>query len=308
VTLDWLTDPFALEVQRRALLEVVVSGGVGGALGCYVIFRRLGFMTDALSHAVLPGVVVAFLLLGAGSILYGALAAGVAAAVVIGLITRERRVQEDAAIGIVLTGAFALGVVLISTIHSYATALEDFLFGNVLLVTVQDLWLTVGLAAVVAAVLLLFHRRFVLRAFDPAMADAMGLNGLLLDLLLLLLLASTVVVALRAIGNVLVVAFLITPAATARLLTDRVPPMLAISAALGAASGVAGLVLAYQLNVSSGSLIVCLTTALFLLVLVFEPRRGAIAALLRRRRDAVADARPAAEAGPFHGHQMTDSD
>jgi len=296
VTLGWLTDPFTLEVQRRALAEVVLSGSVGGTLGCYVIFRRLGFMTDALSHAVLPGVVVAFLLVGAAAILYGALAAGVAAAVVIGLITRERRVQEDAAIGIVMTGAFALGVVLISTVHSYATALEDFLFGNVLLVTAEDLWLTIGLAVGVAGVLLVFHRRFVLRAFDPGLADAMGLNGLLLDLLLLLLLASTVVVSLRAIGNILVVAFLITPAATARLLTNRVPAMLAISGALGAASGVAGLVLAYQLNVSSGSLIVCLTTALFLLVLVLEPRRGAIATAIRRRRDSTV------ELGSIHGH------
>jgi ABC-type Mn2+/Zn2+ transport system permease subunit len=301
VTLDWLTDPFALEVQRRALVEVVLSGAVGGALGCYVIFRRLGFMTDALSHAVLPGVVVAFLVVGATGILYGALAAGIAAAVVIGLITRERRVQEDAAIGIVLTGAFALGVVLISTVHSYATALEDFLFGNVLLVTAQDLWLTVGLAAVVAVVLVAFHRRFVLRAFDPGMADALGLNGLALDLLLLLLLAATVVVSLRAIGNILVVAFLITPAATARLLTNRVPAMLAVSALLGASSGVAGLVIAYQLNVSSGSLIVCLTTALFLAVLVLEPRRGALASVLRRRRERD-EPLPDGELGSLHGH------
>ncbi|HEY4028643.1 MAG TPA: metal ABC transporter permease [Candidatus Dormibacteraeota bacterium] len=283
MTLDWLTDPFALEVQRRALLEVVLSGSLGGALGCYVIFRRLGFMTDALSHAVLPGVVVAFLLAGASSILFGALVAGVSAAILIGLITRERRIQEDAAIGIVLTGAFALGVVLISTIHSYATALEEFLFGNVLLVTPEDVWLTVVVTAAVVLTLLGFHRQFILRAFDPVQSDAMGLNGLLLDLLLLLLLAATVVVALRAIGNILVVAFLITPAATARLLTDRVPAMLAVSAAIGACTGVAGLVLAYHLNVSSGSLIVCLATLTFLAVLVVQPRRGGLAHVLRRR-------------------------
>lgn len=282
MTLDWLTDPFLLDVQRRALLEVLLSGGLGGALGCYVIFRRLGFMADALSHAVLPGVVIAFLLTGAAGILYGALAAGAVATVSIGLITRDRRIQEDAAIGVVLTGSFALGVVLISTVRSYATALEDFLFGNVLLVSPEDVWLTLGLSAAAAIVLLIFHRRFVLRAFDPGLAEAMGLNGLLLDLLLLLLLAATVVVSLRAIGNILVVAFLITPAATARLLTVRVPRMLLFSAGIGAFSGLAGLIIAYHLNVSSGSLIVCLSTLLFLAVLIFEPRRGALARRLHQ--------------------------
>ncbi len=282
MTLDWLTDPFLLDVQRRALLEVLLSGGLGGALGCYVIFRRLGFMADALSHAVLPGVVIAFLLTGAAGILYGALAAGAVAAVSIGLITRDRRIQEDAAIGVVLTGSFALGVVLISTVRSYATALEDFLFGNVLLVSPEDVWLTLGLSAAAAIILLIFHRRFVLRAFDPGLAEAMGLNGLLLDLLLLLLLAATVVVSLRAIGNILVVAFLITPAATARLLTVRVPRMLLFSAGTGAFSGLAGLIIAYHLNVSSGSLIVCLSTLLFLAVLIFEPRRGALARRLHQ--------------------------
>jgi manganese/iron transport system permease protein len=282
--MDWLLQPFQLEIQRRALMEVVLSGGLGGALGCYVIFRRLGFMTDALSHAVLPGVVVTFLTIGTGGILFGALAAGMTAAVAIGVISRERRLQEDAAIGIVLTGAFALGVVLISTVHTYATALEDFLFGNVLLVTADDLKWTAALGFGSLVVLVVFHRRFVLRAFDPQQADALGLNGFLLDLLLLLLMAATVVVALRAIGNILVVAFLITPAATARLLVDRVLPMLVIAALIGIGSGAAGLVVAYQLNVSSGSLIVCVTTLVFATVLVLEPRRGALARVVRRRR------------------------
>lgn len=261
---------------------MLLSGGLGGLLGCYVIFRRLGFMSDALSHAVLPGVVIAFLFAGASAILYGALVAGVVAALAIGVITRERRIQEDAAIGIVLTGAFALGIVLISTVRTYATALEDFLFGNVLLVSTEDVWLTLGLTVLVGASLLVFHRRFVLRAFDPQLAEAMGFNGLLLDLILLLLLAATVVVSLRAIGNILVVAFLITPAATARLLTNRVPPMLVVSSLIGASTGMAGLVAAYQLNVSSGSFIVCVMTALFALVLLFEPRRGLIVTWLRR--------------------------
>jgi manganese/iron transport system permease protein len=294
VTLDWLTDPFLLDVQRRALLEVLLSGGLGGALGCHVIFRRLGFMTDALSHAVLPGVVIAFLVVGTSAVLVGALAAGVLAAVAIGLIARERRLQEDTVTGIVLAGTFALGVVLISTIRTYATALEDFLFGNVLLVSTEDVALTVTLGVVVLVALVVFHRRLVLRAFDPGLSEAMGFNGLVLDLLLLLLLAGTVVVSLRAIGNILVVAFLITPAATARLLTNRVVPMLLIGAVDGMLCGVVGLIVAYHLNVSSGSLIVCLATVVFLVVLVFEPRRGALARALRRDGPAPAAITPTA--------------
>jgi ABC-type Mn2+/Zn2+ transport system permease subunit len=173
----------------------------------------------------------------------------------------------------------------------------------VLLVTRADLWLTAAIAALVGGSILVLYRRFLLRAFDPQLSDAMGFNGLLLDLVLLLLLAGTVVISLRAIGNILVVAFLITPAATARLLTNRVPTMMAISAATGAGCGVFGLIIAYHLNVSSGSLIVCLTTLVFLLVLVFEPRRGALARLLRR--GAYPEPALAAEPVPTitpHGH------
>ncbi|HEV3234158.1 MAG TPA: metal ABC transporter permease [Candidatus Dormibacteraeota bacterium] len=284
----WLLEPFQFDVQRRALLEVVIAGGLCGALGAHIILRRLGFMADALSHAVLPGVVIAYIRVGVGGVLYGALAAGVLAASAIGLITRNRRVREDTAIGIVMTGGFALGIVLISTLRSYATALEDFLFGNVLLVSPEDLQITLILAAIVGTVMFVFHRRFVLRAFDPDTAEALGLRGDLLDLVLLMTLAATVVVALRSIGNILVVALLITPAATARLLTDRVLPMMLIGAALGAGSGVVGMIVAYQLNLATGALIVCVATAIFLAVLVLEPRRGLVGVLRSRRRRDVA--------------------
>ncbi|MEA2647306.1 MAG: hypothetical protein QOE92_2389 [Chloroflexota bacterium] len=289
--LRWLLDPFQFDVQRRALLEVVLAGGLCGALGIHIVLRRLGFMTDALSHAVLPGVVIAYLRVGVGGVLYGALAGGVLAASAIGLITRNRRVREDSAIGIVMAGGFALGIVLISTVRSYAGALEDFLFGNVLLVSWSDLVLTTGLAVAVLLVMFLFHRRLVMRAFDPDTTDALGLNGTMVDLVLLMTLAATVVVALRAIGNILVVALLITPAATARLMTDRVIPMMLISAGLGVFSGVVGMVAAYHLNVATGALIVCVATAVFGLVLLLEPRRGALGALLDRRRyEAAGDA------------------
>ena len=302
----WLTDPFQFELGRRALLEVVLAGGLCGTLGTHIILRRLGFMTDALSHAVLPGVVIAYIKIGVSGVLYGALAAGILAASAIGLMTRNKRVKEDTAIGIVLTGGFALGIVLISTLRSYATALEDFLFGNILLVSPADVQLTLVLGAIVAIVMFVFHRRFVLRAFDPDTAEALGLNGGLLDLVLLLTVAATVVVAVRSIGSILSVALLITPAATARLLTDRVLPMMLIGALIGIVSGVVGMIISYQLNLATGGLIVCVTTAFFLAVLVLEPRRGLVGVLRGRRRTqpsvgATAAAEPAAHA-TTHSH------
>jgi manganese/iron transport system permease protein len=289
--MNWITDTFQEQPFQRALLEVVIAGALCGALGTHVVLRRLSFMSDALSHAVLPGVVIAFLLVGAAGVLYGALVAGAVAAVSVGLITRESRIRADAAIGIVLAGGVALGVVLISTQHAYASALEDFLFGNVLTVTPDDLFITLGLTVAVTAVLVVFHRRFVLRAFDPDTTEALGLNAAMIDLVLLLTLTCTVVVSLRAIGNILVVALLITPAATARLFVDRVIPMMLLSALIGAISGVAGWVVAFHLNLATGPLIVCLATAVFVLALVFNPT-GVVMSRLRGGRLASAAPRP----------------
>jgi manganese/iron transport system permease protein len=292
--MSWLTDPFQEEVFRRALVEVVISGAVCGALGAHVVLRRLSFMSDALSHAVLPGVVIAYLLVGAAGVLYGAFVAGAVAAVAIGLITRDPRVRADAAIGIVLAGGFALGVVLISTQRTFASALEDFLFGNVLLVSPEDLIITLVLTSSVVVVLVTFHRRFVFRAFDPDTTEALGLNATLIDLVLLVTLACTVVVALRSLGNILVVALLITPAATARLFVDRVIPMMFLSAGIGAVSAVLGWIVAFHLNVATGALIVCITTATFLVALVFNPG-GPVMSRLRGRQ--LVPAEP-----PAHSH------
>lgn len=300
MNLTWLTEPFHYSVQQRALLEVALSGALCGALGAHVVLRRLGFMTDAISHAVLPGIVIGYLRAGLSGVLYGALAGGILAASAIGLLTRNRRVREDTAIGVILSGGFALGIVLISTLRSYSTALEEFLFGNILLVSVEDVQLTLVLGVVVLVVLFVFHRRFVLRAFDPDTAEALGLNGTLIDLVLLMALAVTVVVALRSIGNILVVALLITPAATARLLTDRVLPMMLIAASIGAVSGVVGIIVAYHLNVATGALIVCVATAVFLVVLMLEPRRGVLGILLARRRSVPAGA--VSEVAAHHPH------
>lgn len=276
-----LLDPLQFDFMARALAAVVVVGAVCGVLGTFVVLRGLAFMGDALAHAVFPGVVVAYLL--KASLVVGGLVFGVVTAVGIGLVARSRRVGEDTAIGILFAGAFALGVVLISTTRTYSRDLASFLFGNILAVSALDLWLIGGLALAVVVVLVAVGKEMVLVAFDRETAEAMGYPVFRLDLLLLVLLALTIVVALQAVGNVLVVALLVTPSATARLVTDRLGTTVVLGALLGALSGVVGLYASYYGNVAAGGTIVLVATGLFFLVL-------GITAASRRRGTAGAGA------------------
>ena len=199
------------------------------------------------------------------------------------MFSRRGGVKEDTAIGILFAAALALGVVLISTVHSYATDLTHILFGNVLGVTTTDLWLTGTLALIVLAVLLLFFKEFELAAFDPVLAHTLGKRPETLRFAMLILLALTIVVSLQTVGVGLVAAMLVTPAATAYLLTRRLAAMMVVSAVIGAASSVAGLYASYYLDVASGAAVVLIATAAFLLAYVFAPRRGLVARRAARR-------------------------
>jgi manganese/iron transport system permease protein len=278
--LDWLTDPFEFRFMRLALIEVVVMGTVAGLLGTYVVIRGLAFVGDAIAHSVFPGVVIAFLL--DASLFAGGAAFGVLTALAITTLALTRRIREDTAIGIVFAGAFALGIVLISTSEGYTRDLTSFLFGDVLAVTTSDivLSLTVGGAALILAVAL--RRVLLLSSFDREMAMALGLPVFWLDTLLLLMITLTIVISLRAVGNVLVVAMFVTPAATARLWVDEVGRMMALSAFLGAASGVVGLYISWYTDLAAGGVIVLTATAFFLATLALSPRSGLAANLLRR--------------------------
>lgn len=270
--IDWVTEPFSLEFMQRALAASLIVGVVCSVLGCFVVLRSMAFLGDALAHAILPGIAVAYLL--GVNLVAGALVAALVVAFGIGLFSRGGAVREDTAIGIMFAAALSLGVLLISTVRTYATDLTHILFGNVLGVTAGDLWLTGGLALGVLALLFLLYKEFVLAAFDPVLAHTLGRRPELMRSLMLVLLALTIVVSLQTVGVGLVAAMLVTPAATASLLTRRLPAMMAVAALLGAASSVAGLYLSYYLDVSSGAAIVLTATALFVLAFVLAPGRG----------------------------------
>ena len=280
----WLTDPFTLEFMQRALAASLIVGVLCSVIGCFVVLRAMAFLGDALAHAILPGVAIAYLL--GANLLVGALVAAVLVAVGIGLFSRRGSLKEDTAIGILFAAALALGVVLISTVRSYATDLTHIMFGNVLGVSAGDLWLTGILALIVLTTLILFFKEFQLAAFDPVLAHMLGRRPEMLRFAMLILLAFTIVVSLQTVGVGLVTALLVTPAATAYLLTRRLAAMMAVSALVGAFSSVAGLYVSYYLDVASGAAVVLTATAAFLIAYVAAPRRGLLARRAAARRTA----------------------
>ena len=270
--LHYLTDPLQFEFMRRAFIAVILTGVASGVLGSYVVLRGLAFIGDALTHAVFPGIVIAFAI--GQSILLGALVVGLLTALGIAVISRGRRVSEDTAIGILFAAMFALGVVLVSSLATYQKDVADLLFGDILGVSRTDLYLA-GTATVIAvAAILLLNKEFALVAFDREMADAMRYPVFLLDLLLLGLITLAIVVSLRAIGNILVLAMLVTPAATARLVTNRLLTMQLLSAAIGSAAGIIGLYISFWWNVASGGAVVLTATGIFFAVFAVEHLRA----------------------------------
>jgi len=271
--MQWLTMPLRYGFMQRGLLAALMVGVLCAVVGCYVVLRSMAFLGDAISHAILPGVAVAYLL--KGNLLVGALFAAVAVALGIGFFSRLGKVKEDTAIGILFAAALALGVALISTIRTYAVDLTHILFGNVLGVSTGDLRLTAGLGLVILTTVVALYKEFLVISFDPVLAATLRLPAELLRNLMLVLLALAIVVSLQTVGVGLVAAMLVTPAATAYLVTRRLPAMMLLSAALGAFSGVAGLYASFYLNVASGAAIVLVATGVFLLVFLFA-KRGAL--------------------------------
>jgi manganese/iron transport system permease protein len=268
----WLTAPLLYGFMQRGILVAVLVGVACAVVGCYVVLRSMAFIGDAMAHSILPGVAVAYLV--KGNLLIGALAAAVAVALGIGFFSRQGRLKEDSAIGILFAAAFSLGVILISSIRTYAVDLSHILFGNVLGVSVLDLVLTAALVVIVLLVVYLLYKELLVVSFDPVLAATLRLPAERLRLVLLVLLALTVVVSLQSVGIGLVTAMLVTPGATAYLLTKRLPRMIALAAVFGALSGVIGLYASYYLDVVSGAAIVLTATAFFLLAFLFAPQRG----------------------------------
>jgi manganese/iron transport system permease protein len=268
----WLAEPLKYMFMQRALLAALMVGIVCSVVGCYVVLRSMAFLGDALAHAILPGVAVAYLL--NGNLTVGALIAAIAVALGIGFVSRQGMIREDTAIGILFAAALSLGVVLISSIQTYAVDLSHILFGNVLGVSTSDLWLTGGLGCVVLVSVAVCYRPFLVISFDPVLAATLRLPVGILNNLMLILLALTIVVSLQTVGVGLVAAMLVTPAATAYLLTRRLRNMMLLAAGFGALSSVVGLYISFYANVVSGAAVVLTATLFFLLAFLFAPQKG----------------------------------
>ena len=270
-----LLDPLQFAFMQRGLVAAVLVGVICAVMGTWVILRGMAFLGDAMAHAILPGVAIAWVL--GGNILIGALVAAIAVALGIGVLSKGGTVKEDTAIGILFAAALALGVAIMSSIRTYAADLSHLLFGNVLGVSDRDLALTAIVGAIVLIVIVLFWKPLLVLSFDPVFATTLRLKTGFLRNLMLVLLALTVVVSLQTVGVGLAAAMLITPAATAFLLVRRLVPMMLVAAAFGAASAVIGLYASWWLDIVSGSAIVIVATLFFLVVFAFSPRRGALA-------------------------------
>ncbi|MDW8171019.1 MAG: metal ABC transporter permease [Anaerolineae bacterium] len=272
---DWLAAPFRFAFMQTALLAAVLVGLACATIGVYVVLRRMAFIGDALAHTILPGVVIAYL--NQWSLSGGALAAGLVTALGIGWLSRREAIREDTAIGIVFTGMFALGVLLMSTTRSF----RDFthiLFGNILGVTRDDLLLISLITALVLAVLILLRKELVLTSFDPIHAQVIGLKPSHLRYVLLILLSLTVVGSIQIVGVVMTSALLITPSAAAALLTQRLGRMTLIAVAIAIASGLVGLYASFYANVSSGAAIVLACSGFFLLAWSWQSLRRRLSA------------------------------
>ncbi|MFQ3662690.1 MAG: metal ABC transporter permease [Chloroflexaceae bacterium] len=258
--IDWLLEPFRFTFMQTGLAAAILVGITCATLGAYVVLRRMAFIGDALAHTVLPGLVVAYL--GGWSLFGGALLAGLLTALGIGWVSQRGAVREDTAIGVFFTAMFALGILLMSRVRSFRD-LSHILFGNVLGVQTTDLAQMVAIAAGVLLTLFLLHKELELTSYDPTYAEVIGLSADRMRMVLLVLLAFTVVACIQIVGVILTSAMLVTPAAAAALLTNRLPRMMGLAALIAIGSSLIGLYASYYADVASGAAIVLTCTAFF---------------------------------------------
>jgi manganese/iron transport system permease protein len=277
---SYLLEPFGSPFMQRALAEALLLGAVAAVVSVFVVLRRLAFVSDVLTHTVFPGVVIGFVVAGTGGIVWGALVFAVLSAVLLTVLAARSRVTEDASMAIVLTGFFALGVVLVSRQASFTSDLTAFLFGRILTVDRQQLVTTAVLGAAVLLLLGLLGKELLFRAFDPTGAEARGYRVLVLDLVLNLAVALVVVAAVRAVGTVLVIALLVVPGAAGRLLSDRLAGITLVAVGTALLAGWLGLVASWQASVNHGLRLASGATVVLVLVLLY----GAAAAIAAVRK------------------------
>ncbi|MEV7343295.1 anchored repeat-type ABC transporter permease subunit [Streptomyces sp. NPDC093544] len=292
--IDFLLDPWELPFMQRAFTVAAVVGLVCGVVGVYVVLRGMAFIGDAVAHSAFPGVALAYTL--EGNLLIGGAAAGITTAVLIAFVSQNRRLKEDTVIGVFFAFAFGLGIVLVSTRDSWTTDLSSFLFGQVLAVSASDVWTVAGIGTVLVTVVLALRKELVAVSLDRETARAAGLPVFRLDLTLYVVVTATIVMSLEAVGNILVLALLITPAATARMLTDRLWAMTALASGIGCAGSVAGLYVSYAYDLAAGGSVVVVLTGVFIITWCLAPRHGLLTRAPRQRVTPAASA-PAVTAG-----------
>ena len=283
--MGFMNDIMHYDFLQKALVTSIMVGIICGIIGSFIILRGMALMGDAISHAVLPGVAISYML--GINYFYGAVLFGVLTAIGIGVVSQNSRIKNDSSIGIVFTAFFALGIILISKAQT-TIDLTQILFGNVLSVRTSDMILTLITGAIIVLVVIVFYKELLVSTFDETMAAAYGLPTKLIHYGIMILLTMATVASLQTVGVVLVVAMLITPAATAYLLTNRFWLMIALASFFGAISSVIGLFISFIHNLSSGAVIVLAATALFILAFIFSPKQGLLWRALRSRKSRTA--------------------
>jgi iron/zinc/copper transport system permease protein len=266
---------------QKAMFTSIMVGIICGVIGCFIILRGMSLLGDAISHAVLPGVAISYML--GINFFIGAVVTGILTAVGIGFISQNSRIKHDTAIGIMFTAVFAIGIILITFMKS-STDLYHILFGNILSVQVSDMILTLCIGVIIIALVYLFYKELLVSTFDPTMAKAYGLPVKVIHYGLMILLTLATVASLQTVGIVLVVAMLITPAATAYLLSNRLWVMIYLAAGIGAFSAIVGLYFSFSYNLASGATIVIVAACLFLLAFLFSPFQGVLTRMFKRDR------------------------
>ncbi|WP_270219629.1 metal ABC transporter permease [Lactococcus lactis] len=270
---NFINGLYEFHFLQNALVTAVVIGVVSGAVGCFIILRGISLMGDAISHAVLPGVAISYIL--GINFFVGAIIFGLLSSIIITFIKNNSIIKGDTAIGITFSSFLALGVILIGVANS-STDLFHILFGNILAVQDIDKWLTIGVSIAVLVVIVLFFKELLITSFDPLMAKAIGMKVNFYHYLLMVLLTLVSVTAMQSVGTILIVAMLITPAATAYLYTNSLRKMIILSSSLGAVSSVLGLFIGYSFNIAVGSSIVITSAIIFAISFLVSPKQNFI--------------------------------
>lgn len=283
--MEFIQDLMTYEFLQKAFVTSIMVGIICGVIGSFIVLRGMALMGDAISHAVLPGVAISYML--GINYFYGAVVTGVLTALGIGIISQNSRIKNDSSIGLVFSAMFALGIILITVAQS-ATDLTQILFGNVLSVRTSDMVITLIVGAIVLLAVFLFYKELLVSSFDETMAAAYGLKVRLIHYGIMVLLTLVTVASLQTVGVILVVSMLITPAATAYLLTNRLSTMIFLAAFFGAISSILGLYFSFIYNLPSGPIIVLATTAIFILIFLFSPKQGTFWRMLQKSKRKVA--------------------